>query len=76
MPKCAFRESYGGDCGETTQMMDKFCAEHLGLPCSVCHGQSHQGCGARVKGSPCGFPICLAPACMTEHRKKWHPKPS
>lgn len=74
VPKCVYREAYGGDCGTPTQMMDQFCAEHLGLPCSICHGQARQGCSARVKGGPCGFPLCLAPGCQTEHQSKWHQK--
>ena len=73
MGKCAYREAYGGDCGERTMMMDPFCQEHLGLPCSICHGQARQGCGNRGdKSSPCGFPLCASPSCRTEHDKKWH----
>lgn len=75
MGKCAFREAYGGDCGAPTQLMDRFCIDHLGQPCDVCNGQSHQECGSRDDtGHPCCFPICMAPACITEHTKKWHPK--
>jgi hypothetical protein len=74
MARCTFRE-IGGDCGAKTQMMDRFCADHQAVQCSVCGGQAVSECRAPgAEDHACGFPLCLAPACLTEHRKKWHVK--